>query len=313
MTRGADEIGRRRPRGVLGVGLACLNSAVAGRAEHRATARDYSPQVLRRESFIAGGGLGWRLSALRTPRQRPPPWKIVVITGAPSWAEYWAPTMAALPPDREMVVVDRPGYAGSEPLACVGDLATQAAALEPLLARAPGQRLLLVGQSYGAAIAALMAARRPRRVAALALLSSYLGEPGPTARFLVDLGGRMLGAIPRDLRNAILEIRGQPAQLPKLAGALARLRAPVHILHGARDDFAPIAAARALADHPALAGGARFRELPGVGHFLNDGPAAEVLACLEPCLAQPATRRPWTPGWRPAWTRLQALAPAMNG
>ncbi len=32
-----------------------------------------------------------------TPRARPAPWKIVVVTGAPSWAEYWAPVLAALP------------------------------------------------------------------------------------------------------------------------------------------------------------------------------------------------------------------------
>ena len=67
--------------------------------------------MVRRTSFLSGGGRGWRISALETPRETPAPWRIVVITGAPSWAEYWAETLAELPQDREMIVVDRPGYA----------------------------------------------------------------------------------------------------------------------------------------------------------------------------------------------------------
>ena len=184
----------RRPHGVLGVGWACIESAVSGRTEHRPTSADYGPDQVRRISFDAGGGLGWRLSALITPRQRAAPWKIVVITGAPSWAEYWAPVMAALPQDREMVVVDRPGYGASEPADCVPDIRTQARALAPLLDGPRSQRVLLVGQSYGAAIATLMAAASPRRVASLALLSSYLGESGPKASWLVEAGARPVGS-----------------------------------------------------------------------------------------------------------------------
>ena len=53
--------------------------------------------AVRRTSFISGGHHGWRISAIETPRVRPAPWKIVVTTGAPSWAEYWAETLAELP------------------------------------------------------------------------------------------------------------------------------------------------------------------------------------------------------------------------
>ena len=125
------------------------------RTEHAPTSADYPDSMVRRTSFLAGGGHGWRLSALETPRDKPTPWKIVVVTGAPSWAEYWAPVMAALPADRQMVVVDRPGFAASEPLDCVQDIRIQAEALAPLLDAAPGQKVLLVGQSP-------MARRSPR-------------------------------------------------------------------------------------------------------------------------------------------------------
>src|ERR1700761_2692924 len=105
----------KRPKGVLAMGWACFEAAYTGRTEHVPTSRDYPETVVKRTRFTAGGGHGWSISALVTPRAKPAPWKIVVITGAPSWAEYWAPTMAALPQDREMIVVDRPGYAASEP------------------------------------------------------------------------------------------------------------------------------------------------------------------------------------------------------
>lgn len=205
------------------MGWACVESAISGRAEHRPTKQYFDDQVVRRIHFQAGGDLGWSISALVTPRARPARWKIVVITGAPSWAEYWAPIMAALPPDREMVAVDRPGYGQSEPAECVADISVQALALAPLLAGPPEQRILLVGQSYGAAIAALMAAAAPGRIAALVLLSSYLGQSGPTARWLVDAGSRLKAVIPRDLRTAVMEVSGQPDQLPMMREAQSQI------------------------------------------------------------------------------------------
>jgi pimeloyl-ACP methyl ester carboxylesterase len=281
---GAARHRRPRPRGVLGLGLACLESAVTGRAEHRPTHEIYPEHVVRRVSFAAGGGLGWRISALTTPRRRIAPWKVVVVTGAPSWAEYWAPAMALLPPDREMIVVDRPGYGLSEPAECVGDIRLQAAALEPLLAPRPGQKILLVGQSYGAAIAALMASRNPRSVAALALLSSYLGESGPTARWLVEAGRRLKGLIPRDLRTAVAEVSGQAAQMPLMREALGVLSCPVHLIHGDADDFAPVELAQRLAAESGARGPVRFQAVAGAGHFLNDGSPEALIECLEACL-----------------------------
>ncbi|MGA2953584.1 MAG: alpha/beta hydrolase [Caulobacteraceae bacterium] len=275
----------RRPRGVLGVGWACLESAMTGRLEHRSPSVDYPEHVVRRVSFAAGDGLPWRISALTTPRRAPAPWKIVVVTGAPSWAEYWAPVMAALPADREMTVVDRPGYGHSEPGECVGDIRAQAAALGPVLDASRGQKVLLVGQSYGAAISVLMAARRPRAVASLALLSSYLGESGPTARWLVDAGQRLGGLIPRDLRTAVSEVSGQAPQMPHMRRALAEIRCPTHLIHGDADDFAPFDAARRLAaesDRPL-----GFHAVADAGHFLNDGPPEALIGCLEACLSPP--------------------------
>jgi pimeloyl-ACP methyl ester carboxylesterase len=282
---------RKRPRGVLGLGWACIESAANGRTEHCPTSADYPDTVVRRVSLRAGGGLPWRISALTSPRAKPAPWKIVVITGSPSWAEYWAPAVAALPEDREIIVVDRPGFAGSEPAECVPEIAVQARALAPLLKAARGQKILLVGQSYGASVATLMAAAEPRRVNSLALISSYFGEPGPTARWLVATGSKVLGVIPRDLRNAVLEVSGHGAQMPKVREALLSVRAPIHLIHGDQDDFAPIDTARRVANEMATRVPIRFTSVPGANHFLNDGPTETLLGALEACMPAPALRR----------------------
>ncbi len=202
-----------------------------------------------------------------------------------------------------MIVVDRPGFAASEPEQCVGDIRLQARALAPLLDARPGQRVLLVGQSYGAAIATVMARARPGRVAGVVLLSSYLGEPGPTARWLIGLGSRFLGLIPRDLRNAVMEVAGAPAQMAHMRSALRGLRVPVHMVHGERDDFAPIAAARRLAGEARTRHPPRFDPVPGADHFLNDGPIEILLGRLEAWL--PVARPPRT--W-PQWVKSGPLA-----
>lgn len=276
---------RKHPRSmILHKGLACFTSAARGGGDHYLTSQDYPDELVHRFAFEAGGGLKWNISALMTPRETAAPWKIVVITGAPSWAEYWAPAMAALPSDREMVVVDRPGYGRSEPGVIVRDIRVQAAALAPLLDAPKGQKVLLVGQSYGAAIASVMAADNPRKVAGLVLLSGYFGEPGPTARRLIEAGRRMSRLIPRDLRTAVEEVSGQPVQLVHARAALNRLRLPVHIIHGDQDDFAPLDIAEKLTAEVKARRLVRFERVPGANHFMAEGPVEVLVDAIERCI-----------------------------
>jgi pimeloyl-ACP methyl ester carboxylesterase len=297
---------RKRPKGLLGLGWACFESAAMGRTEHVPTSQDYPESIMRRITFEAGGGLGWKISALTTVRETPAPLKIVVVPGAPCWAEYWAPVLAALPQDREMIVVDRPGFAASEPATCVPDIRLQALALSPLLQAAPGQKILLVGQSYGAAIATVLATKNPKSLAGVVLLSSFLGETGPTARWLVDTGMRILNMIPRDLRHAILEVSGQSAQLTHMQDALRRLHVPVHVIHGDADDFAPIELAQKLVEETRSKAPMRFVCVPGANHFLNDGPVDVLMSVLECCIPAPAPAK--APLFKlPAFPALPAL------
>lgn len=295
---------RKRPKGLIAMGWAAVDAAARGRTEHAPTAADYPDTVVRRISFTAAGGHGWRISAIETPRAAPAPWRIVVITGAPSWAEYWAETLAELPQDREMIVVDRPGYAGSEPLHPVTDIRVQAEALAPVLKAARGQRVLLVGQSYGAAIASIMAEQNPGKVAGLVLLSGFFGEAGPTAKWLLDLGGKALKMIPRDLRHAVIEVTGQKPQLRHAKHALARVNVPIHIVHGDKDDFAPLEVAERLAAETVTRRPIRVVRTEGANHFLNDGPAEILIAALEACIPQNGAG-----AWTFRWPKLPALWP----
>jgi len=253
-----------------------------GSTERFPTSNSYPAGTMERVAFTAAVPEGWRISALETPPRPQADWKIVIVTGTPSWSEYWAPTIAALPLTREMVVADRPGFRSSQPEQAVRDITKQAEALSPMLAAREGQRVLLVGQSFGAPVAALMAARYPDQVDAVLLMSPYFGDRGPTARRLITLGSLVQGALPRDLRNSIAELRAQRDQLPEAYAALQSLRQPVLFVHGDADTFVPLTAAEQLsADyHRPLV------TVPGGDHFLNACCVPSLLDAMERAIAE---------------------------
>jgi pimeloyl-ACP methyl ester carboxylesterase len=246
------------------------------------TSAAYPEGTMERVEFVAGVPERWRISALATPERPEASWKIVIITGTPSWSEYWAPTIAGLPETRELIVADRPGFRSSEPEDAVRDIAKQAEALAPMLAARPGQRVLLVGQSFGAPVATLMAARYPAQVDALVLVSAYFGDRGPTARRMIGLGQFVRPILPRDFRNSIAEVSAQPAQLPGVWQALRGLNQPLVFVHGDDDSFVPLAADQRIA----AAYGHTLITVPDGDHFLNACCVPALLAAFEQAIAE---------------------------
>lgn len=260
------------------------------------TSSSYPPETMERIDFTAGVPEAWRISALQTPERPEADWKVVIVTGTPSWSEYWAPTIAGLSETREIIVADRPGFRMSEPEEAVRDIAKQADALAPMLAAREGQRVLLVGQSFGAPVATLMASRYPDQVDAVVLMSAYFGDRGPTARRMFGLGRMVRGVLPRDLRNSISEVSAQATQLPAVWEALRGLKQPVVFVHGDRDTFVLFEDdQRIAAEH-----GHTMVTVPGGDHFLNACCVPALLGAFEQAIAQAEAAdlasNPATPG-----------------
>jgi hypothetical protein len=104
-----------------------------------------------------------------------------------------------------------------------------------------------------------------------------------------------------------MEIDHQPRQLAMFHSALRRIRAPVHIVHGDADDFAPIDAAMRLANQSRTRRPIRFVTANGANHFLNDGPATKLIDTLETCLPPPRRAFPWAALTLPRLSRTAAL------
>lgn len=261
---------------------ACSIGAAEDDNDRFPTSSAYPPGTMERIEFTAGVSEGWRISALRTPVRADAPWKVVIITGTPSWSEYWAPTIAGLPATRELIVADRPGFRSSQPRGAVRNLAQQADALAPMLDAQEGQRVLLVGQSFGAPVATLMASRNPDKVDALVLVSAYFGDRGPTARRMFGAGQLFHGLLPRDLRNSVTEVTAQTNQLPAVWTALRGLQQPIVFVHGDNDTFVPLAADQRIASEY----GHTLISVPGGDHFLNACCVPALLASFEQAISE---------------------------
>ena len=107
------------------------------------------------------------------------------IAGSPA---QWAPQVDHLRPDYDVVAVTLPGHAGTPG----ADTYTVEALAEFVLAQVEGRgRLVLVGHSGGALVAAHLAAARPDRVVGLLLV-----DPGTDGRaFPAEMAAPMLAAL----------------------------------------------------------------------------------------------------------------------
>jgi pimeloyl-ACP methyl ester carboxylesterase len=253
-------------------------SACASEGDDRfPVSSDFPPGLIEHKSVQSPQG--WKLATMTSARDAE--WRVIVITGTPSWSEYWAPVLAELPETYTMTVVDRPGFAASEPAQVVGSIAEQARALSSLLSDPhPHRKTILVGQSYGAAIAALIASSHPDQVDGLVLVSPFMGTRGPTAQTLMRAAWFAGPWLPRDLRNARLEVKGQGPQLPAALEALANLPQPVVVVHGDKDQFVPITSAMTLVKGQPVEHRA-FVSVPGGDHFLNDCCVKALISALD--------------------------------
>jgi pimeloyl-ACP methyl ester carboxylesterase len=223
-------------------------------------------------------------------------------------AAQWGSLMARLAPRHRVLAPDLygAGQTAPWPLPRPRTLDDEADLIEPVLARA-GEPLVLVGHSFGAAVALVAALRQPRRVRALALYEPTLfslieqagpapndadgirlvcevadaavarGDLGEAARHFIDFwgGAGSWARTPEARRPAIAQSLADVAHWRhalfedrRTLADFASLRMPVLFLDGSDSALPARAVARLLV--PALPG-VQHHVLPGLGHM---GPLA---------------------------------------
>lgn len=249
-------------------------------------ARRVRPETaaLRRRVPVAALGIELNLLVAGDPAGA----RVLLVHGTPGSAEGWADYLLAPPPGAELVALDRPGFGRSGPHGALPRLAEQAAAVAALLPP-DGRRAVLVGHSLGGAVVARVAAEHPRRVAAVVLLAAALDPALERIHPLQRLGAwpPLRALLPRAIRNANSELLALRDELVDLQPLLARIDAPVCIVHGTADPLVPVGNVDYLHAHLVAA---RCREtvlLPAGNHFLPWNAPREVRAALRWALRTP--------------------------
>jgi len=232
----------------------------------------------------------------------PRPDPVLLLHGQPGAARDWDRVRAAIGSPPETIAIDRPGWdGGSAP----SDLEGNARAALDALDAAGAERAVVVGHSFGGAVAAWLAATHEQRVRALVLaapsanaaslqwLDRILAGSGVAlaarplrARVARDLGleegylrsaGRTLVA-PRAWRAFFLEQRLLVRHLPGLEARLHTISAPTTVVIGTADRIVPPASARRLAEQIP---GARLVELERANHLLPQQRAERLAEIIE--------------------------------
>ncbi|MGC4897344.1 alpha/beta fold hydrolase [Micromonospora sp. DT31] len=237
---------------------------------------------------------------LASPDGDGPP--VVLVHGLAVSHRYFTPLASALAPRHPVYVPDLPGFGLTERPATAYDVSRHAAFLADWLAAYRPGPVCLLGHSFGAEVAAALAADRPDLVAAL-VLAGPTSDPAARSR---------RGQIGRWLRAALWEAKWQaPILLRDAVDArpwrvlatvshsvrnaieedLVHVTAPTLVLAGTRDHVAPAAW---LAQVAALLPDARLVTVPGASHNVvttAPGPVAEALHTLltpqgaDPCVS----------------------------
>jgi 3-oxoadipate enol-lactonase len=224
---------------------------------------------------------------------------VLLLHGQPGSARDWDRVLDALGHDVEVLAVDRPGWDGHSPAT---DLEGNAAAAIAALDAHDIARAVIVGHSFGGAVAAWLAVHQPDRITALVLAAP---SANGRAMYALDrvLASRAVGAAVvagtgaalslTPLRRAIaaraqldepylrglarmltrrssweafvVEQRALLDGIPRLEPQLGRISTPTVIVAGAADRIVPTAAAELLAQQIP---GAELVLLRRAGHLL---------------------------------------------
>jgi pimeloyl-ACP methyl ester carboxylesterase len=256
---------------------------------------------LRKVTVAGGATIAWREAGGCAPETTP----IVFLHGIGASSEAWSEQLAHFSAGRRALAWDAPGYGGSDdPEALAPSAADYADALAALFDALGIGRAVVVGNSLGALMAAAVARRHARRVAALVLSDAAIGhrhlsEEARNEKLMArlddvaELGAAGMAAkrapnvvapgassaVVNRVRAVMSRIRpkgyAQAARMLALGDIFAELTGwtgPTLVGTGALDTVTPPEGSRRIA---AAVPGARYVEIPGAGHLpYVEAPAA---------------------------------------
>jgi phosphatidylglycerol lysyltransferase len=167
---------------------------------------------------------------------------VVFLHGSDGFAEdFTESVLPLLEGEACCIAFDRPGHGCSEiPALCDMTLDAHARMIHSALHRLGIRRPILVGHSWGAALAATMAAQRPDEVAGLVFVAGYLYPGAKATPRLLRIPLRILLAVPRiPVLGPLLVSTLTPLLKPVIMGLGLRLafwpqRPPTDYAHYAR-------------------------------------------------------------------------------
>jgi len=187
-----------------------------------------------------------------------------------------------------MIAVDRPGFGDSGNGNVERSLEQQCRELAPVLDQAPpGQRIIVVGHSYGGPVAARLAMDHPGKITDLIILAGSI-DPGQehTAwyQYLADWPP-FSWIVPTELVVANREIRHLKSDLTEMLPLWPRITQRVTLIQGEKDNLVPPENADFAARVITHARSFNIIRIPDQNHFLpwNQYPLvkAEILNHLQ--------------------------------
>ncbi len=195
-------------------------------------------------------------------------WRLVIFPGTPARKYLFERMLRTAPPDIEVVLLARPGYARGHAQAYLS-FDDQVAAAMPFLDGA--KKVVTLGVSYGGELALKALLDRPSTVKGAVTVAALVTEPRSWVQPFVDLGGAPIvrSLLPRTLHYARAEVAGRRAQIGPLLARLKEVAAPVTILHGDADHLVSMNDALTLKGYFADGADVELRKIRGGSHFLE--------------------------------------------
>lgn len=198
---------------------------------------------------------------------------VIFVHGSPGewkgWTDYL--TDNALTDNAHLIAIDRPGFGKSGGGKAERSLAQQSRDVAPLLDRASkGQRVVLVGHSYGGPLVARLAMDYPEKITDIIILAGSI-DPAleETKWFQYPADWRLIRwAVPDALMVANQEIMALKPSLEDMLPLWKNIHQRVTVIQGEKDDLVPAGNADFAKEKLVNAKTLEIIRLPENNHFL---------------------------------------------